>query len=265
VPIYYDGFESYALGGQTNPFGSFTNNPAGGFANSVLVVSDNYLPSGSQALQTRANFANCSYPAGLLAPLYSSGTVYAAIKFNNNWNNQAFLKFYNGDPYGGPSSFPVFTLATNLDGTISAFAPNATLVSVPCGVTAAGYHVGGWYFLQVNVTLVNVGGFVELTFAVSIDKVTVMSGTVATGVAITSLLSGTAQFDHIYLDNNLTWDEFTFDALQAIGTFPNPGSPKANVSTGLVEVVESTTSANAVVSTGLIELIISGENQVYEA
>lgn len=263
MAIYHDDFESYALGGQTNPFGSFTNNPAGSFANSVTVVADNYLPSGSQALESRANFSDCSYSDGVA--LFSSATLYVAIKFNSNWNNQAFLKFYNGDPYAGPSSQPLFTLGTNIDGTISAFAPNSTLVSVPCGVSPAGYHIGGWYFMQVNIVLTDVAGLVELTFEVAIDKVTVLSGTVSTGVPVTALLSGTAAFDHILMQNNMRWDEFTFDTLQTIGTFPNPGSPSAIASTGLAEVIESTDTANAVASTGLIEIIVSGAGYVYEA
>ena len=259
MPIYHDGFESYALGAQTAPFGAFTTNP---FLAPVQIAADNYLPAGTQALVTRANFANCSFSQ---SALYSSATLYAAIKFNDTWNNATFLKFWNGSPHAVSGSHPLFTLGVNFDATISAYAPNATLISVPCGVTTAGIHSHSWYFLQVNLVLTNAAGFVQVDFEVAIDKVTVLSGSVSTGVPITALTSGTAQFDYIQLDNSFTWDEFTFDVLQTIGTFPNAATPKAKVSTGLAEVVESTTSANAVFSTGLIELIISGEDSVYEA
>ncbi len=263
MSIYHDDFEGYALGNTTNPFGDFTRN-----LNPAQIVADNYLPAGSKALRTAANSSEVYYSTGGLgAVLYGSGTVYVALKFDINWNNQTFFQFWNGNPFPGadPAAHPVFTLGTNFDGTISAFAPNSTLVSTPCGVTTQAFHQSGWYFLQVNFVMTDVAGFVTIDFEVAMDKVTVLSGTVVTGLATSSLESGTAQFNYVKLTNTLKWDEFDFDTLQAIGTFPNPGSPSARVTTGLIEVIEATTSSNACISTGLIELIISGDAYVYEA
>ncbi len=257
MAIYHDDFEAYALGNTTNPFGGFTRN-----LNPATIVADNYLPSGSKALRTNANFSEVYWSDGTLR---NSGTVYTAIKFDQNFNNQRFFQFWNGYPLAGPGSHPVFTLATNFDGTISAFAPNATLVAVPCAVSDEALHWNTWYFLQVNFEMINLAGLVTIQFAVAIDGVTIFSGIVNTGLSVASLASGTAAFDYITLTNTLKWDEWTFDTLQTIGTYPNPGSPSGKVSTGLAEIIESTVSARAVVSTGLIELIIGGSGYVYEA
>lgn len=258
MAIYHDDFESYSPGPTTNPFGGFTRN----LNAAVILDTDNYLPGGSQCVRTNVNFSDFYWTD---TALRSSATVYAAIKFDDTFNNAAFFQFFNGDPLGGPASHAVFTLALNFDATISAFAPNATLVATPCAVSAAPIKSNAWHFLQVNFVMHDIAGFVTIDFEVAIDKVTVFSGTVVTGVAITDLVTGTAQWNFIRMGNSFKWDEWTLDTLQAIGTFPDPGSPAARVTTGVAEIIESTTSANAVVSTGLIELIIGGQGYVYEA
>lgn len=263
MAIDYDNFEAYALGNTTNPFGNFTRN-----SNPAQIVADNYVTAGSKCLRTTANGASVSWSSGGAGlALYGSATVWVAIKFDTFLLNAGFFHFYNGNPYagGGSNSQPLFTLGMNMDSTLSAYAPNSGLVAVPIAVSPIPFSKSKWYWLQVNITLADVAGFVSTTFEVSIEGLTIMSGSVTSGVAVAALLSGTAQFDYVTFDNTTKLDEFTIDTLAAIGTYPNPGTPSARVSTSLAEVIEATTSANAVVSTGLIELIVAGGGYVYEA
>lgn len=251
MAIYYDNFESYALGTTAATFGDWNGQ--------AEIVADNYLPAGSKALRTRRNFQNTAFADG---GLYSTGTVYVAYKPDETFSNGRIMEFWNGSPAAPSGTTPLLTILQNLDGTLQV---NATAYGAVSNSGDFSFKLRKWSWLQVNIIVSNVAGFIGLDFEVACEGVSLCSGSVTTGLLITGLLSGTAQFDYILLDNTVIWDEFTFDTLQSINTYPNPGSPTVRASTGLIEVIETTEASAARISTGLIELIISGENSVYEA
>lgn len=257
MAIYHDDFEGYVLGAST-PFGDFTASP-----NQATIVADNYLPAGTQALETRNGFSEVAFTNGAA---FTSGTLYVGFSVQTAFNNGALVRFFNHTPFTA-SPHAVATLSLEQDGTFSLYQGARGLTSMPIATSGdVSLKLARWYWLQFNITLADVGGFLQITYDVCLEGKTLMSGTyLSTTLTIVGLPSGLADFDHIALSNGVHWDEFTFDTLQAANTFPNPGAPELRGSTGLIEVVEALDSAKIRFSCGLIELIISTDNHVYEA
>ncbi len=265
MAIYYDNFESYALGPVSNPFGNFH-----GGLNPASIQADNYVTSGSKCLQTQRGISAAEYSDG---GSYSSGTLYVAFKATDTFagGNSAIIVFFNGSALSGPPAIEVLSLREEADGTMSVFLGGAFFGSLPASNTGDfSFKANRWYWLQINLVAssVTVAGtpFLAVAFDFCVEGKTLMStGAVTTTRLISDLPSMSAVFDHIVLGNGARWDEFTFDTLQSVNSFPNPGTPKLRASTGLIETVEGIDSAKLRFSTGLIELIISGDAYVYEA
>jgi len=260
MAIYYQNFETFAVG-AIPPYGSLTGN-----ANNATIVADNYLETGSRAAQTANNFSSLTYSDG---SLYTSATLYVAWK-HSEANNQTFLQYENGTAGSG---FPnILTIVQEPDNSISVKVDNNGTFAGNSGDHITNLNI--WHWLQVNTTfsaIPIVSGTTTTTklgvaVEIGLDGTSILNtGTTTTNRNVSSMNSGTAQFDRIVLLNNSIWDEFSFDVLQTMNTYPNPGVPAMRATTALIEPLELVDSAAIRASTGLIELLISNKNKrVYE-
>lgn len=246
MALYYDNFESYAAGAVI-PVGSFTDGTG------TVIGTDNYVTSGSRSLFTVEAFTSAYF--NCVGALQSSTTLYSAIKFNGN-SAGLICQYLNGNDRTGPSD-EIYALRMEQDNTISCLCAG----TLGANSMDFSFHQDRWYWMQSNVTTtgVTVGTqtFLQVAFALGIEGTTVASATVLTSTPVNLIVSTSAQYNWIKFSNSTTLDEFTFDLLQPMNTYPNPGTPKARATTGLGEVIELVNTAAVRATTGLIELIIT--------
>ena len=241
-----ENFQSYA-DGTTPPYANLSG--GGG----VVVQDTQAGPYGdSKSLQMGAT-SGVTYPilpnitleeaeegvtyASLGVPSYSTATVWQALFVNYYpaMNGDILIFNSNLNPFSGISIAAVRILP---DGTVAITAPRSSAFSNNQAISTYALYPGKWYFFQTTISFSTDGTSVIVNMTVAVNGVPI----VASNWTTVQSLSGVPA---LYW-NNITFggcgngcfiDRLTIDQpVDAMPSFPHPGTPVARVSQGVIEL-----------------------------
>ncbi len=234
--IYDDNFQSYPVG-SFGPWGNlfgFTVTPPQISTDVPGIYGDTKslsMPPGRVAIWPTLNPDNS-------LPFYSTFSVFYGLRIEGSGTNQqgTLIDFLNNKtPSSGDQ---VALLLINSDGTLSFQVNGGNMVTSDFSLLNE-----KWYWLQTNVTFSTNAGFVQVTYEVVVNGVSILSGTLVSALSISSLTNlyvNAIEFGgcgHFSYYGRLT----IYDTIQAVGANPHPGSPIALVSQGVIELIKAVT------------------------
>src|SRR5882672_6286706 len=167
MAILYDDFQSYAVG-NTGPYGILTS------FGTTHVISNTAQSDGTTGAYGKSKYFTC-----LLGGInFNDGASRANGSFMFAFRRRPGSAFFNGTlctvkNQAGVAIHRLFDLVCNADGTLSAQSNN-TQLGPPLNFV---FSTDQWNFFQINVTLANIAGNLNLVWEVAIDGLSVGSGT----------------------------------------------------------------------------------------
>lgn len=245
-----DDFQSYTVG-QGPPFGPYVS---GGSLEGIGVVAATIVntPLGVfgdvKSLNTPAinclQFPNATTPN--TAPFYQQFTVYRAfnIAFSNGVSENGIVMGFGN--YNQPSSgASLATLKILSDGSLAFTNENQGFFFA---VSDFSLLTAQWYFFRIDIAFSTLGnGNVGYTATWYVDGIARLSVTNNDTFIPASGFSPHLYVNAIFIggvgggcyNGRLT----IYDTIQAPGFYPNPGTPVAKVTQGVIELITSTTPA----------------------
>ena len=256
-----DDFESYSVGAHP-PFGSWTSpflNPnlctivAGGTeTGGVGSTKCLQILGGSLVYDTLPAF---STSASVFFAFYADQSRFASGE------TLELFDFVNG-PNGSSQYASLLSVRLETDTTMSCYAGSQFV----CNSIDKFPRLQTWNFLQINVTFSTATilgvDFVHVVVHVALNGEEIMSSSGFDTTLQVSLLLGTAAKVNIFRlrSNSILIDNFKQDTLQAIVTYPNPGTPKNKVYQGSAELPLLPDSALLNIFQGPAEINILPDN-----
>lgn len=124
------------------------------------------------------------------------------------------------------------------------------------------FNFYAWNFFQVNVTFsdaINLGTgllSVRIQCEVALNGTSILLFDVVTAQTVAPLANGTAEVNTFIMESSTRTDygAYTLDTLQAIVSYPHPGTPVCLVNQGVVEIETLPDTAVIQVQQGVIEI-----------
>lgn len=185
-----------------------------------------------------------SNPTTNLQAYYQQFTVYQAFQIassNGLSENGLVMAFCNYDQPVGASA-AIATLKILGDGTLGFCNEGQTAFFA---VSDFSLLVGQWYFFRVDISFSILGsGHFAYTCTWYVDGIARLTATVDTGVASGGGFAGHAYCNALIfggVGGGVYMGRLTvYDAIQAAGFYPHPGTPVARVTQGVIELITST-------------------------
>lgn len=246
--IYDDNFQSYAIG--TNlPFGSWI-----GSGNTAQIQSGGSIIPGTDRHFTLAT-ANAEVNPTVTGFQTSISEFVGLFMTHPPSGGASSLRFQNGTNTNPNNNTTLLTLTIEQDSTITARDGQGVIIK---NTQDAWFVFGSWNFIQVNVTfadvLVSGVNHVGITLELGLNGVSVMSATVTTGILSSGLVGGTAAANRFQLVGDGNFAAYTLTTLQAIDTYPHPGTPSALTNHAAIELDLLPNSASIQVTHAALEL-----------
>lgn len=224
MAIYDDDFQSYSLGASV-PFGSWQLETA---ITNVIVAGN--CPTG----MTKSFRLFGGVVLDPTIPGYiTSFTTFVAL-FKQQRGN--VLVFSNGPNLTG-HTFEILAIRIETDSTVTVSGPQTEVLA---NSKDAWFDYNSVNFLQVNVTLsdVMVSGVnhIHIACKIALNGVKIIDFSTTTTTAVTDLANATSEVNRFELQAaECYYSAYTLDTLQAIVSYPHPGSPQALVYLAAVE------------------------------
>ena len=255
-----DDFQSYTVGANP-PYGNlYQYSGVSTIATTIPGIfgdtKEVTMPSG-QDLLFPVPFSSLSN----LLPVYNQFSVYMGlyIQTNNQSSAGALVEFNcNSSPYAGNQ---VACINVYNDGTVGvASGPGA----IPYKISDYAFKQGGWHMVRVDILFSTSGSVVNVNVQVYVDGALWLTYNGPTIVPVASLAG-------LYVNNvifgGVGGGSFLgrltmYDTIQASNFWPHPGTPIAQITQGVIELILSAASpdivaACPVVNTGVVGVPLS--------
>lgn len=254
--LYQNNFQSYAAG---------TNPPYGDLVTYSGVIADEVVADSAGLFgQTKslslAPTEFLSYPTVPFSggPWYQQCTVYQSLKINQYQDEQGTLVQWR-NAYGAISDQALSGIRILTDGTIAIVAEFTSSFSPNSAVSDFSFLCEKWYLVRTDISF---GTTVSGKLSVISCKVWV-NGVVVVQIGLTATTISLTPFDSPYWNFMIfggggvgykTGGISIYDAIPVDTFYPNPGTPKARINQGVIELIRRRTLPAT-----------SGNTRIYEA
>jgi hypothetical protein len=241
-----DDFQGYSIG-QTLPFGSFVSQ-------GVFTAQIQSASGGTGIPGTDRAFFVFGTAAYVHSSYLTQFTQWLALRLDSEVSAGGYSYAATNGPNGANQLNVIFSLKIEIDSTISIYSGAGALLGNSGDVL---FPFRKWNFFQINATLsdVLVAGVnkVHILLELVLNGKSIISFNTTTTITSSNLKNGTAEANNFQLTGGL-YGAFTLDVLTAAVNYPHPGSPKARVNQGAIEMANLPDSGKIQVHQGVVEI-----------